>query len=219
MTLVIYTAIFGPIRDQLQPPRNIPEDVLLHAYVDNVTEPTKHSSGWEMRPAVWLHPTNPRLRSRRHKLLSHQLYPDADVTLWLDGCLTPVANPHKLVEQHLGTHDLCLFKHMQRNCLYQEAEACVRLKKDRPEVLRALVNRYKAEGYPYNSGLVETTAVLRRHTDAIISFNEEWWHELKNNSIRDQMSFNYVAWRRGIKYAAFPGNRVRSPHFQWRPHR
>lgn len=219
MKLIVYTAIFGGIKDKLRPPVNIPDDVELHAYVDMTGDPVKHSSGWECRAPVWEHPTNPRLRARRHKLMSHELYPDADATLWVDGCLTPVENPHSLVEKYLSSHDICLFQHMQRNCIYQEAEACVRLAKDSSNVLRGLVKRYKAEKYPYNNGLAETTAVLRRHTDAVKRFNEEWWHELKNNSIRDQMSFNYVAWRQGIEYSRFLGNRCQCPHFVWNPHR
>lgn len=215
--IVVYTAIFGSIKDSLHTVA-IPGDVTLHAYVEQVQEPTKHASGWTLMPAYWKHP-NPRLRARRHKLLSHELYPDHEYSLWLDGCLTPVCDPGYLIEHYLFDHDICLFDHCQRSCLYEEADACLKLKKDHPELIRRLVDRYRQEGYPPDRGLAETTAVLRRHSPKIRRLNELWWKELRANSIRDQLSFNYVAWKLGINYQAFEGTRTNNPHFEWRPHR
>ena len=218
MSIVIYTAIFGPIKDSLHEPKNIPPDVECHAYIEGITEPEERN-GWLCKPAVWEHSSNPRLRARRHKMLAHQLYPDVNYTLWVDGCLTPKTDPHKLVEKYLQHVDITVFQHMQRNCLYKELEACLRMKKDDPRTMRAQVNRYRAEGYPYNAGLGETTALLRRHSAAAMRFSTAWWEELRNNSIRDQLSFNYLLWQRGLNYNTFEGNRCKCPHFDWRAHR
>jgi hypothetical protein len=46
--------------------------------------------------------------------------------------------------------------------------------------------------------------ILRRHTDAIRHLNEAWWNEIVRGSRRDQLSFNYVAWKLGLRYATFP---------------
>lgn len=222
MKLVVYTAIFGQIRDRLRTIQGAPGDgsVAYHAYVDDVSEPTSHPTGWELRPAVWEHATNPRLRARRHKLLSHQLYPEAEYTLWVDGCLTPIQDPNELISLYFkGPQHIFLFRHMQRNCVYQEGEACLRLRKDAPAVLRAVTAKYKQEGYPHNNGLAETTAVLRKHTDEVKKFNESWWDELRSGSIRDQMSFDYVMWRLEMSYGKLRGVRTQCPHFEWRPHR
>ena len=35
---------------------------------------------------------------------------------------------------------------------------------------------------------------------------ESWWEEIKYNSKRDQLSFNYVAWKNGLKYNSIPGD-------------
>jgi hypothetical protein len=217
MKLVIYTAIFGDIKDSLHEPQ-VPPEIPCHAYIEGITEPEERN-GWLCMPAVWEHATNPRLRARRHKLLVHQLYPDVQYSLWVDGCLTPKTDPYELIEQYLGRTDITLFRHMQRNCLYKELEACLALRKDAPSIMRAQVNRYRKDGYPYNAGLGETTALLRRHTDAIKEFNEAWWRELRHNSVRDQLSFNYLAWKLGLEYNTFEGNRCKCPHFDWRAHR
>ena len=167
MKLVILTAIFGKIRDRLHEPQNIPPEVECHAYVEGISKPQKRG-GWLCKPAVWDHKTNPRRRARRHKLLPHQLYPDADITLWVDGCLTPKTDPWELVEKYLQDANIAVFRHMQRNCLYKELEACIAMRKDVPHLMRAQVARYRKEGYPYNNGLGETTALLRRHTGTVV---------------------------------------------------
>ena len=53
-------------------------------------------------------------------------------------------------------------------------------------------------------GLVEAPVILRRHTAAIRALNEAWWAELVRGSRRDQLSFNYVAWKLGLSHAKFP---------------
>merc|ERR1712216_1085902 len=54
-----------------------------------------------------------------------------------------------------------------------------------------------------------------------MGFNELWWAELRDASVRDQVSFPFVAWRVGASVAALPGT-IRdgsalalrpSPHF------
>jgi hypothetical protein len=43
--------------------------------------------------------------------------------------------------------------------------------------------------------------ILRRHTPAVAAFNEAWWAEIQAGSRRDQVSFTYVAWKLGLRYA------------------
>lgn len=216
MKFIIYTAVFGRIGDKLYPPQNIPDDIECHAFVDR---DFGLKNGWLRRPAIWKHATNPRLRARRHKLLVHEIYPGVEYSLWVDGCLTPIVDPRRIVEAHLDGVDIAVFSHMERNCLYKELEACIRLRKDNPQVMRDQVNRYRKEGYPYNNGLGETTALIRRHTPEAIEFCKAWWEELRANSVRDQLSFDYLMWKRGMKYGYIRGNRCRSPYFHWRAHR
>lgn len=218
MKLIIFTAVFGKIKDKLHKPWDVPPEVECHAYIDGVTESEKRN-GWLCKPAVWAHKTNPRRRARRHKMLAHQLFPQADYTLWLDGCLTPKVDPFELVEKYLQDVDIVVFRHMERACVYKELEACLVMKKDTPHIMRAQVQRYRKEGYPYNNGLGETTAVLRRNNAAMAAFSEAWWEELQSGSIRDQLSFNYLIWKHGLKYNTFAGNRCRCPYFSWRAHR
>lgn len=217
--IVVYTAIFGGIKDDLQPPLNWPQDdpnLRLVCYTDRLDR-FKKVNGWEVYPAVFKQP-NARRIARQHKCLSHKLFPDADWVLWIDGCLQLRVDPREVIKEYEESK-LAAFKHMERVCLYQELQACIRLKKDNPKIMQDQVDRYRKRGYPPYNGLAETTAVLRKHCSAIQKFNDAWWHEINKGSLRDQLSFDYVAHQLKIEYAHLPGWRVKSDYFVYRPHR
>lgn len=224
--LVIYTAIIGPSGDRLRPlPFPTTEGVSRAvAFLDeaaraDIGQGVNFWGGWELRFPPETNEQSPRRQARRLKTLSHVVFPDADVTLWVDGCLLPLVPVERLAERYLdGSIDLATFRHEDRDCIYREAEACVRMRKDLPDVILAQMARYRADAFPPGLGLAETTAVLRRHTNEIAQFNFRWWKELSNGSHRDQLSFDYVAWKLGVRYRTLQGSRTDSPLFSWRPH-
>ncbi len=218
--MITYTAILGGFPNTLcQPGKGAGFGQDFVAFVDGSPDSLvpDFRDGWETRPQDAR--DNPRRTARLLKVLAHKAFPHVEYTLWVDGCLTPLTPMWQLVDRFLYNHDICVFEHLERGCVYRELEACIRMKKDDPAVMRDQVNRYREEGYPYNHGLGETTAVLRRHNKVTQAFNEAWWDEIKRGSMRDQLSFNYVCWKLGVEYATFEGNRVKSPHFRHRPHR
>jgi len=40
----------------------------------------------------------------------------------------------------------------------------------------------------------------------VANVGENWWNEMKEGSRRDQLSFNYVAWDRGLKFKYIKGD-------------
>lgn len=215
--LIAYTAIFGDTEDELQQLPSFDEGVECHAFLGGVTTPRIDKTGWVLQPPVFFHPDN-RRRARMHKVLAHQLFPDASRTLWLDGCLTPRIDPALLAKTYVKRHDFCTFRHGDRNCIYREAEACIQLEKDFPQVICAQMDRYRAAGFPRNCGLAETTALLRKHNTRTARFNEHWWSELSQGSVRDQLSFDYVMWSLEMSYNKFPGRPWNSGFFSWISH-
>lgn len=214
--VVVYTAIFGSFPDRLFRPGYLGPDVAYVAFTDR---DAGFVNGWRCCPPAF-RLDDARRQARCHKILSHKLFPGQEYVLWVDGCLTPLGNPLELVREYLVPPlDLCVFEHCQRKCVYEEAEACVQLRKDDPQLIAAQTERYRQAGYPAGNGLGETTAVLRRQTPAIRDFNRAWWAELVYGSVRDQLSFDFVCWRQDLPYARFRGWRYNSPHFRWRAHR
>jgi len=149
---------------------------------------------------------NPRRCARAYKTLAHEVFPSAAYSLWLDGnvvfhgeSLAP------LIDRFLRDCDVALFGHQESDCTYHHAERLVALGVETPEVVSRQVERYRQEGLPAHAGMVATGAILRRHTAAVRRFNERWYDEVQGGSVRDQLSFNYCAWRLGLRYSVFPG--------------
>ena len=68
---------------------------------------------------------------------------------------------------------------------------------------------YKDKGFPANNGMVATGVMIRKHTIEVKLFCRSWWNEVFEHSKRDQLSFNFVAWRDNFEYSTIPFNILR----------
>ena len=76
------------------------------------------------------------------------------------------------------------------------------------------VSKYLKEGYPQNNGLATNPILLREHHNPdIIKTMEDWWIEIKYGSRRDQLSFNYVAWKNNFKFSYLGGDSRKNEYF------
>lgn len=218
---LVYTAMFGDIVDKLRIRPKQRDNVGFFSFLDEKRlKKHKHFNltRWQLN-APWFTDEHFRRQARAHKILAHRLFKNCRYSLWIDGCLQVVdKNIIGTMEKHLENADICVFKHRVRNCIYEEVDACIKQKKDDESIMLKQVERYLEEGYPANNGLGETTALLRRHNKATMEFNELWWEEIKNGSYRDQLSFNYIAWKLGVNYEVFPGSFDANPYFKWFRH-
>jgi hypothetical protein len=218
-TLIVYTAIFGAIPDVLRAPRGLRADPSVGYVSFSDAREARAKPPWETRPAAFVDPDARRM-ARYHKTLSHVLFPEATYTIWHDGNIRLKVDPWKLVDEHLGSGvDVASFRHRDRGCVYEELEACIRLGKDDPALMTAQIERYRAAGYPDRNGLAETGVLVRRHTARVREFNEAWWREIENGSVRDQLSFDYVRWRLGLAQAYLPGQSIKSKYADYTRHR
>lgn len=151
------------------------------------------SSSWEIKVID----PEPKI-FRKVKILPHLFLPEHDKSAWIDGHLVP--NDLSLFDKS----GYWLMKHPTRNCIYQEAQECITLRKDNPRTINEQVNRYRMEGYPVNNGLSATGVLIRDNTEGNRVFGEFWWHQVRTGSVRDQLSFNYSAWKTGFQFDQFP---------------
>jgi Protein of unknown function (DUF616) len=207
--VVLYTAIAN-CYDTLKPqPHYLTAQEDRVAFLDQATL-SAHSSrsrGWRITtsdPAPEM--GDPHRRSRYYKINSHHVLPEAPFSLWVDASIGIVCpySLSRLAELFLSDHDLCVFSHDQRQSIYEEAEACKIAQLDDPAVIDAQVARYRFDGLPSESGLIEAPILLRRHSTKMMAINDAWWAEIQRGSRRDQLSFNYVAWLNGFRFANFP---------------
>jgi len=213
--IVVYTAIANAY-DSLKPTLALWEKEATFVVF---TDKLQLVPGWNTRP-IHAGFKDACRNAKIHKILSHEYFPDAEYSLWIDGCvLLKSVMPLTLwVKEYLAQHDLALCKHWCRKCIYQEGAACLQFHWDTPSTVHRQMNKYFSEGFPANNGLAECTVIFRRHTKTTKQLNEAWYHEICHGSRRDQLSFNYVARKLGIEYAHLPGSIMDNPHFVCLPH-
>ena len=101
-------------------------------------------------------------------------------------------------------------------------KAAAELREDLKKEVTELRTKYNKENYPKNNGLIISGILLRRHNDLdVIKTMESWWTELKYGSKRDQLSFNYVAWKNNLKFNYIDGDSRNNDYFirDTKPHK
>ena len=198
---VIYTCITGEY-----------DDACAHVYVDDTWEyvmftDNKYLLGmdkymhWQIRPLQYNKMTNVK-NARWHKINAHRLFPNHDVSLWVDGNIVIMNSDFFMRLDKFINHDALIVvpPHPERNCIYNEAEKIKELKIDNKNTVNQEMRRLRFSGYPQNYGLNETCIMLRRHNDKQIArMQRKWWRMVRNYSKRDQLSYNWATWKCGIK--------------------
>jgi hypothetical protein len=165
--VVVYSAIVGDI--------DLPRDDVL-CFTD----------GFEDRFS------DPRLAAKMYKVLPHHFLPeDTQWSIWVDGNITLNVSPGWLIKQTYP-REIGVFKHGERQCLYEEGRFCKKIGKGNPGKIDEQLIRYKEMGFPKDSGLWFCGVLVRKHTERIRRLNEEWWGHICRYSQRDQISFPVV---------------------------
>lgn len=134
--------------------------------------------------------------------ITHGLEIFNDIVISITGQCEIIGNLDEFIEEFL-IRDYCLVRHPDRNCTYKEGEAVINYKRDIPGNVIPQMRRYKKEGLPENNGLVQCAVIGRRNTYEIKEFETLWWDELNKETLRAQLSFNYVLWKNPIKVNYF----------------
>jgi FkbM family methyltransferase len=203
--LVVYTAIFGNY-DAVHVPK---EKEYLKDRADFVlfTDNENIKSDFYQVKIVKMPHKDPVRANRYFKMLTHKVLPDYKYSLYIDGSiLLKSCDYQRLVSEYLSNSDIAAFKHPNRTCLYDESEWVKSQHIDPVKVIQRQMKRYIGEGFPKDFGLTAGTFLLRRHTSAIVTFNELWWGEYLKGSRRDQLCLDYVRWKSGIAFSYMIGN-------------
>lgn len=179
-------------------------------------DPNMKSEKWEIIQIPSLY-KDIRRDSRTVKLLPHIYFPEAEYSLYLDGNIICKVPMKRLVDEWLEDNDIALFKHHTRDCLFDEAEECIRLGLDDEETIRKHVARYK--GFPRHKGLYQCGVILRRHSAQVKRFNEAWFAEYMTGCKRDQVSFPYALEKSGISVNAIDSYAHLHWYFEYNNHK
>lgn len=219
--VAVYTAIIGDKNNQLLKPLEVSKDCDYYCFTD------REQPDYGIFKIIRVDPLfkNDTNRSAKHyKFFPHKYLPNYNTSIWFDGTIElKSADLRQISLNLLKNHDLAVFRHSDgttaREDIYEEAKVCIERKLDDVNKINAWIDRIKKEGYPEKSGLIAGSFIVRRHSsEQVQRFSEMWWDIVMNYSRRDQLSFNYVAWKSGIpfkyidEYGPFTDNEI----FNWR---
>lgn len=210
----VYTAIFGGRDHYKEPP---PGDYDTFLFTD---QPTMKERG---APPIIVPPIvkgDPVRSARMIKAMPHLFIHGYESTVWMDGSLgvNPGVDFGVLIGQLLSDHHISVFQHYARSCAYEEAKVCSDDLVDDPERIWVQMLKYREHGFPAGHGLAMTGLVARRMSVEIASFGNHWWNEISGHSRRDQLSFNYCAWRHHLNVNYVPCGLTGNKFFTIHPH-
>lgn len=214
---VIYTCITGGY-DKLIEPSYVTYGFDYICFTD---DNTLTSDIWDVRPLPKQTDGLSTVKKQRYvKLNPHLLLSEYELSIWVDGNIEVKGDLDEfIIENIIGTNSAVYVpKHPARNCIYNEAVAVIGMKKDKPEIVNPQIERYKKEGFPKNYGLLQSNILVRLHNEPdCVKLMNTWFSELKNNSHRDQLSFNYACWKnKDIEVTYIDKNIYKSKWFSWK---
>lgn len=220
---VIYTAIFGGYNGLIPQP-----EITGFDYVCFTDDPKVKASPWKVKVIESPVPEDFTRSNRYFKLLPHKFLAEYEISIYIDGNILILKDLNALVDTYLKEFKMAAFSHEftvpdNRDCIYKEHKAIINLAKeegyfrDDPYVMQSFIEKLKSENYPEENGLIKGGVLIRSHNHPlVIKVMEEWWEMVRNYSKRDQLSFNYVAWKNNFKYATIPGDLRRgNPWVYW----
>lgn len=212
--LVVYRALFGHY-DILAP--GTTKDVPAR-HVAVTDQAFRLGFGWIQRPATdEVLALGPRDASRYCKFFPHRLFPDADVSVYLDGNIVlkgPLAT--LLDEFRRSGAAIGLFRHPWHEDVYQELEGCRDSRKLGAEEADAAERQLERYGLERGHGLTENSVIIRDHRHpGLDAAMELWWSEYREGTRRDQLSLPWVLRETGLPVHVWPWNfRRHNRHFK-----
>jgi hypothetical protein len=203
---VIYTAIFGDYDVlKLQTKQTIDCDFVC--FTDN---PKLLVQRWaeKQRKIVpckrqWVHP---RLEAKRYRTHPSEVLPEYETFVYMDG--SAVLQSEKAIEYVLSLHkagdfDILAFKHPERNSIWEEANFTARAEREKykgiEQKMLDQVESYKQEGMPENVWLTATGLLVSQNTEKMKEFLHARRQENVKWTYQDQLSFDYLVRKHGIK--------------------
>ncbi|ESQ51975.1 hypothetical protein EUTSA_v10017801mg [Eutrema salsugineum] len=214
--IVVASTVFDAF-DDVKSPSNISkyseQTVCFFMFVDEKTESSlkrdKSFNSTTSKVGLWrvvvvhnLPYTDGRRNGKVPKLLVHRLFPNSRYSIWVDGKLDLVVDPHQILERFLWRENVtfAISRHYKRFDVFVEAEANKAAGKYANASIDFQVNFYKNEGLtpyspaklPITSDVPEGCVILREHVPISNLFTCLWFNEVDRFTSRDQISFSTV---------------------------
>jgi hypothetical protein len=135
-----------------------------------------------------------RRNAKPYKILSSLLFKEYEYVIWCDSNKNLNCDPEEIIKKY-GDFDLLLFKHPERQCLFQEMKICAKWGLDDINLFKQQAQFYFDQGMPTDYGLFEMTIFIKKNSPKIMNFDLMWWEQISKFSSRDQCSLTYCLWK------------------------
>jgi hypothetical protein len=214
----VITSIYGHY-DTLKPipPQTITSTKFLCVTSDkHLNGTTNYSVLDESEPGV-----HPRIAAKFPKIIPWS-YSRAEYLIWVDA--SAEITSETFVEDMInacGDSPIAQFMHPDRDCIYDELEACVGMPKYEEHLprMREQVEHYRAQGHPENWGLWATGLIVRKNTPETEKLGSKWLADVYDWSYQDQLSQAPNLRSVGMRPKALPYSLRENPWLTWHPHR
>ena len=136
-------------------------------------------------------------KQRFYKTHPHLFFKNYDLSIYIDATFEIKGNLDNFILRILTPNlSIYVFEHPFIDTIINEFKAILFFKKDSMKNIIPVREKYKREKFPDDNGHAECCMIVRKHNDKnCINLMEKWFYEIKHNSYRDQLSFNYVLWK------------------------
>ncbi len=198
--IAIYTCITGGY-EQLKEPVWCPDNCDFYVITDR--EVSSDSAWRRLDIADMRLPENltSAERNRYCKMFPHRLpvIGDYKYSVYIDGKIIPYSDLTEFVNR-IGESGMAFHRHTHRNCAYDEAAACLLVKKENKERIQKTIAFLESEEFPRNYGLLECCCIARAHeSETMQDVMTAWWEAFMQYAKRDQLTLPCVLYKRGIR--------------------
>lgn len=209
---VIYTAIFGGY-DNLKDPDIITPNIDYICYTDNVNLKSKI---WRIE-VVNDTTSSAMILNRKYKFLApYRELKHYDYSLYIDGTILLRKDVSLLFEKYKN-FPFVSFKHIGRDCVYDEMVSCIKEKKGCIDAILDLYYKCRTCNMPKHFGLADNKILFRSNSDLYYPIMRKCL--LMTERIgRDQLVLPVLLFENGIKYHFAEENYWDSGYFDVWPH-
>ena len=162
--IMVYTSITGDY-DDLKEIEYMDDNIDYYCFTNN---PNISSSTWKI-----ISIENPELLDfvrleRKIKILGYEnIEKKYDIVIYMDANIILKKSLNEFIEKEcdLENYDFFSIKHSDRDCIYEEAEVCKILKKDKEEIIDKEIKFLKEKKFPKNFGLTANCFFVRKTQD------------------------------------------------------
>ena len=184
----------------MEEPLYVPENCDFYLITDQASKSTSAVTVLDPYDYYKGKDRNPIIVSRYFKTQPHLIFDTYDYSIYIDGNMRVISDLSCFI-QRIGMTGIATNRHYARNCIYNEGEACIIMRKATQKAVYEQLDYYREKGMPKQYGLYETGILVRKHKDPIcIKLMNDWWDQINRFSKRDQLSFPYVMWKNGYQY-------------------